>query len=400
MTAASLGSGNLAGPTMFSEGDFQVGLWGDTNGNVYVVTFDRSTGALGNQYALVFAPGNPLSLPMDNLDAHEVPGGMIDPQGYIWIAANMWATDTFRMVRSQNPFDIMSWVDAGAQIPDPTDAKHGYPHFFKFSDGALGLITRQRIDTVTVGDNPGGERMFYLPVGSTTWVDRGYFAKGDAATEDAFYRNQPYVDANDRLHIAGAWDQSYGGGTVVSNSSYMYSDDRGVTWRNIAGTLLTTPINRTGASGVSCRTNISYDSDTNNLYGMNGFALDAQGYPCFVYSKFAQAQRIVRWNGSAWSVDESAGSYYGGGQNLNLINWRGDLWGLHRVDSMLEMRRHDGSVHEIIRLGGHCTTGFYPWPDPQVLLNEGLIEILCHDTALYPTPKRWVFGNNARMVEV
>lgn len=377
-----------------SVGNDQFGVYVDTSHQyIWAVHFNRTTRAIvGGPYALIFVTGNPLSLPLDTPDTHEGPSMAVDADGHIWVAGNMWGTPTARMVRSTNPLDVTAWTDASSQIPDPTDAVHGYFNFVRFSDGELLLLTRQRIDSATPGHNPAGERLFYLAQGETEFEDLGYLTMGADGTEDAFYRNNAYVDRNDVVHLFGAWDREYGGGTTVDGFSYLRSEDRGQSWETINGTALTTPFSRTDASGVACRTNTSYDNDTDNLYSAAGTTLDASGYPCGVYSKEGFAQRIVRWNGSAWTVDETAGSHYGGGQNLNLINYRNDLWALHRFGNQCELRRH-ASPNEVANLGGVLTSGHFCWPDPVALMNEDSVEVLIAD----PSPRVHTFGDRCRL---
>jgi hypothetical protein len=383
------------GPTLMSAGNNQFGVYVDASNNMWAVMFDRTTRAISSgPYNLASIAGNPLSLPLDTGDDHEGPSIGVDSGGRAWVAGNMYNVGP-RLVRATSAGQVTSWESMSSSLPNPAGSYHGYYNFNRFSDGAMLLLLRIRYNSPSF-DDPGGERCLYLAPGADTFTDRGYVMLGASATEDAFYRNQAYVDSSDTIHLFGAWDQSYTGGAVVDGFSYLYSTDRGVTWRNKAGTALTCPFNRTDASGVACRTGISYDSDTLNQYSAAGTTLDANGYPCGVYSKQGGNQRIVRWNGSAWTIDTTAGSYYIGGQNLNLVNFRGDLWSLQRTGTFVELRRHDGSVHEVARLGGDVPGGWYAWADPVALLAYDTVETLIPD----PNPTVYTFGNQHRATAV
>lgn len=109
-----------------------------------------------------------------------------------------------------------------------------YPSWFTSPSGRLYLAFR-------VGGSSSGAYHLY-EYDSGVWVNRGVIIDGTGGTPTkAPYPQGWDCDASGRLHVTWVWRET---GDVATNHdlSYLYSDDRGVTWRRNDGTAVTLPV--------------------------------------------------------------------------------------------------------------------------------------------------------------
>jgi hypothetical protein len=401
MTIPNLYSANgTHGPTVMSSGAFQYGIYLNAADDAIVCKRTRGANDWTTVNLRTVLGSNPMSLPLDQSDGHNSPSIGVDWRGIVHAFCNMWNDDP-RYMRTVNPHDITTWVNGAATLAAPNQDNGTYAKFSRFSDGTLMLTRRTRKTGLGAAsessDDPGSEQCEVIVAGdaTSTWVDRGAFAAGADGTEDALYYNQPYVDDNDRVHIMGWWDHGVGGANElnIDNHTYLYSDDMGVTWRNIAGTLLTKPIR---SATTASRTGVSFGVDplTSNFYSF-GCTVDADGYPVGTASDRQNGGEgvLIRWNGSAWTTDYSIQGRHPGGQHTNVVHWRGDLWSLGGVARRCELRRVD-SPNEVIKLGGSLPSAMQMWADPVALALYDSVEVLIPDG---DTPRVRTAGAGARV---
>lgn len=91
-------------------GTFQYGAVITLDWDVVVYKFNASTKAqVANSGRLSLLTGNPLFLPINNIDVHYTIYCHIDGDGYIWVGGNTH-TEPLRLIRSTNPNDVSAWT--------------------------------------------------------------------------------------------------------------------------------------------------------------------------------------------------------------------------------------------------------------------------------------------------
>ncbi|MFE6287170.1 BNR repeat-containing protein [Streptomyces sp. NPDC057877] len=155
----------------------------------------------------------------------------------------------------------LSWTTSRFGVPQSTldgltlTSQFTYPQFVATPEGRLQLSYR-----VAVSGNGRGALAEY---DGTRWTALGewtsstgtYTSEHGSSTARNMYLHGIDYDRNGRLHAFFTWREQNaavmcsGGGITNHDTGYVYSDDRGRTWRNDAGTLVGT----TGGSGGSDR---------------------------------------------------------------------------------------------------------------------------------------------------
>ncbi|QYX75585.1 BNR repeat-containing protein [Streptomyces akebiae] len=180
-----------------------------------------------------------------NMDSHSdgftyvksVAGLMDDPAGLSWT--------TSRFGAPQSTLDGLALT-----------SQFTYPQFVSMPDGKLQLSYRAGIS--------GNGRNALAEYNGTSWTNLGewtsstgtYTSEHGSSTARNMYLHGIDYDRNGRLHAMFTWrEQSNSvmcnsGGITNHDTGYVYSDDRGRTWRNNAGTVV-------GTTGGSDRVSVT-----------------------------------------------------------------------------------------------------------------------------------------------
>ncbi|MCC9711033.1 BNR repeat-containing protein [Streptomyces sp. MNU76] len=180
-----------------------------------------------------------------NMDSHSdgftyvksVAGLMDDPAGLSWT--------TSRFGAPQSTLDGLALT-----------SQFTYPQFVSMPDGKLQLSYRAGIS--------GNGRNALAEYNGTSWTNLGewtsstgtYTSEHGSSTARNMYLHGIDYDRNGRLHALFTWrEQSNSvmcnsGGITNHDTGYVYSDDRGRTWRNNAGTVV-------GTTGGSDRVSVT-----------------------------------------------------------------------------------------------------------------------------------------------
>jgi hypothetical protein len=165
-------------------------------------------------------------------------------------------SDGFTYVKSvaglmDNP-DGVSWDASRFGAPQSTldglalTSQFTYPQFISTPDGKLQLSYRVGIS--------GNGRNALAEYNGTSWTNLGewtsstgtYTSEHGSSTARNMYLHGIDYDKNGRLHSFFTWREQNGavmcssGGITNHDTGYVYSDDRGRTWRNDAGTVVGT----------------------------------------------------------------------------------------------------------------------------------------------------------------
>jgi len=192
-------------------------------------------------------PGNPLQAPAA-LDEHNNIAMMVDNAGYIHIAANHHRSP-LNYIRSLVPNEITSGWESPAMV-GTQELEVTYPCFERMNDGTVIFLYRD-------GTSGDGDLLINTYNDATkTWSRIGMILNGHlpgAGDNSAYPGRYCYDDGSGRLHMWWTWrDNSVGGGSTGSNNGihYMYSLDKGVTWKNAASTTMTLPLVPTDMSAA------------------------------------------------------------------------------------------------------------------------------------------------------
>ncbi|MFD0305877.1 BNR repeat-containing protein [Streptomyces sp. NPDC127119] len=239
-------------------------------------------------------------------------------------------SDGFTYVKSvaglmDNPAGL-TWTTSRFGSPQSTldglalTSQFTYPQFVSTPDGKLQLSYRVGVS--------GNGRNALAEYNGTTWTALGewssstgtYTSEHGSSTVRNMYLHGIDYDRNGRLHSFFTWREQNGavmcnsGGLTNHDTGYVYSDDRGRTWRNNAGTVVGT----TGTSNTVAVTDSGLVIDALNpdhsLMNQESQATDSAGRPhaiiSYVPGRFGQcttnyvADRTA--NGRAFHVRKTA----------------------------------------------------------------------------------------------
>ncbi|MFD6286290.1 BNR repeat-containing protein [Streptomyces sp. NPDC060205] len=239
-------------------------------------------------------------------------------------------SDGFTYVKSvaglmDNPAGL-SWTASRFGAPQSTldglalTSQFTYPQFVSTPDGKLQLSYRVGVS--------GNGRNALAEYNGTSWTVLGEWSSstgtytsehGSSSVRNMYLHGIDY-DRNGRLHSFFTWREQNGavlcnsGGLTNHDTGYVYSDDRGRTWRNDAGTVVGT----TGTSNTVAVTDSGLVIDALNpdhsLMNQESQATDSAGRPhaiiSYVPGRFGQcttdyvADRTA--NGRAFHVRKTA----------------------------------------------------------------------------------------------
>ncbi|WP_371542832.1 BNR repeat-containing protein [Streptomyces sp. NBC_00554] len=214
-----------------------------------------------------------------NMDSHSdgftyvksVAGLMDNPSGLTWIAS-----------RFGSPQSTLDGLALTTQFT--------YPQFISTPEGTLQLSYRVAVS--------GNGRNALAEYDGSTWTALGewtsstgtYTSEHGSSTVRNMYLHGIDYDTNGRLHSFFTWREQNGavmcnsGGITNHDTGYVYSDDRGRTWRNNAGTLVGT----TGGSDKVAVTDSGLVVDPLNpdhsLMNQESQATDSTGLPHAIIS--------------------------------------------------------------------------------------------------------------------
>ncbi len=190
-------------------GTYQYGVVITLAWNAVAYKFNASTKAIVDSFDLSTIAGNPLGLPVYNVDDHYALSCYIDGDGYVWITGNTH-TEALRMVRSTNPNDISAWTTmyAGANYPFNISGANSaeYNIWNRLSDGtSLWFFSQPDSSTNSRGrDWLAG----WLPLGfGTNWLRllgaRTTIAASSGGTNVATFAGAGTINVNDAVVAAG-----------------------------------------------------------------------------------------------------------------------------------------------------------------------------------------------------
>ncbi|MGC0343317.1 BNR repeat-containing protein [Streptomyces sp. SLBN-8D4] len=209
-------------------------------------------------------------------------------------------SDGFTYVKSvagllDNPSGL-SWTAARFGAPQSTldgvalTSQFTYPQFVSTPDGKLQLSYRRGIS--------GNGRNALAEYDGSAWTDLGewsastgtYTSEHGSSTARNMYLHGIDYDKNGRLHSFFTWREQNGavmcnsGGITNHDTGYVYSDDRGRTWRNNAGTV----VGSTGGSDKVAVTDSGLVIDALNpdhsLMNQESQSTDSSGLPHAIIS--------------------------------------------------------------------------------------------------------------------
>jgi len=292
---------------LWTAGGFQYAVWVAPDGAPIVGRRDghdsrRQHGAGGwETFDLSTVPGNPLGTPTV-ADPHRVYAIAVDALGHVHVAGNMHSS-RLRYVRSIRPHDITAWQDAGMVGADEDAVS--YPTFVAGPGRTLLFFFRD-------GSSLGGDLLLNtLPADGGDWRRTGVVLAGRRVGA-APYPQHIHVDERGRIHVLHLWRVAAGaeGNRLIS---YIVSPDGGVTWENVDGRALSTPV---GLDPAAVAVTVPDDVVVVN---QGGAAVDADGRPAAAFRRRTPSGAplplwLVHHDGMHWQADEVAGTERAGGR--------------------------------------------------------------------------------------
>jgi len=285
---------NTLRPMVTLEDGTQYAVWVD--GASMVIVGKRTLGFDNwETFNLGTVAGNPLGTPVA-FDGHNNSVIERDSQGYLHIAANHHGSP-LRYVRSVNPDDISAWTAPG--MVGDEGVVVSYPQFLTLPSNEMLFFFRQ-------GGASDGDLLInaYNPV-TQVWTRRVHLLTGaDPAnsTNWGTYINTPSVDAAGRIHVFFLWRPASNDPAGAVDIGHVTSTDSGATWKQMGGTVMTTPISKPA--------NAPYAVQPGNVLGalnQSGAAVTASGTPWAIFwmnvsdtSGGGFGLVTFRWTGSAW----------------------------------------------------------------------------------------------------
>ncbi len=221
-------------------------------------------------------------------DAHDNPTLTIDRDGHLWIFSNSHGTSRPSFIhRSAEPYSIEKFERVAT-----TNFSYGQP--WSMDDGSL-LLMHTRYAA-------GHREMFVM-------TSRDGLTWNEPLPLSRIAQGHYQVSWSDGRRVATAFNYhpEKGGLNARTNLYYMASDDRGATWKNIAGTVLELPLTEV-ANGAQVR---DYQSEDQLVY-LKQLQFDADGNPLILFLTsrgFApgpendpRVWHTARWDGQVWDI--------------------------------------------------------------------------------------------------
>ena len=258
---------------------------------------------------------------------HVRPSIVLDKFGYVHVAADMH-NQNWVYYRSLAPYEIRP---SNFEMVTPPGFLVTYPNFFKDKNDDLYITFRHKVkpspNQFSVGSSAGGiikydavTKTFTMLGGrdhglekTVIWVNMGgtgVYNPATGITTPSHYQ-QPnirlFFDNSNRMHmICNLINQpTTGASDANTHVLYAYSDDGGLTFKRIDGTVITSmPMGPTSMTIVSHRPQSDISADC--YIG----AFDTNR-PVVSWRSSGEGSRIAFWNGSVWQLIAPGGSYAG-----------------------------------------------------------------------------------------
>lgn len=374
------------------------------NGHTYMFCFENGTGdgfitkiqASGGvvNKRISTMVGNPLNFPVaDPTDEHYAVAVYPDGDGILHVCGGFHNT-SLRMVKQSSVGTIVSWTTENTDAAFNASSVWCFPDFNRFSDGTL-LLTIFRSDN----SNASMNLAMYRRAPGAGWVKLTDLTQGIGATLNyGSFPSCTYIDKNDWIHQFFSW-----AGNITTSIydrpgpiGYLISKDKGTTWRDIAGNLVSVPLVGAAQTVGPISIGTSPFSDSNLLSGVCTEPGTNYPYLQVINIPFFNT-RIVRWNGTSWDTL----SLNNNGINApgSLIPWQGSVW-------MLGQRRSDATDPGRVQffrydaVGGprlsssELDQGWVPQYDREYFKQTGLVRTYCPNIDY--SPRFFTWGNGAR----
>lgn len=301
--------------------------------------------------------GNPLAVPVAN-DGHNNTVIERDALGYLHISGNHHGSP-LHYVRSVNPDDITSWTAPG--MVGDEGLVVSYPQFLTLPSGEMLFFFRQG------GASDGELKINAYNATTQVWTRRVHLLTGadpGNSTNWGTYINSPCVDGAGNIHVFFLWRPASNDPAGAVDIGHVTSTDSGVTWKQMGGTVMPTPISKPA--------NAPYAVQPGNVLGalnQSGAAVTANGIPWAIFwmnvpDAGGDGFGLVtfRWSGSAWVRE----TIFNTGQNMtlslypapNIFTWVNRVFALYCAEPLGNSQR----TVWISELTPDSTTPVLPFP--------------------------------------
>jgi hypothetical protein len=247
------------------------------NGKTHVAWLDAVSKTMIATYSHATATWSAPVHVGDGIDNHGGPALTIDGDGYLHIVYGPHGTP-FHYAKSAAPNDSSSWVNQG----DFSLAT--YPSLVCDSSNTLHLVYRYHIGAAA---KLGYQRK---PAGGA-WSSPLILAEAETNYSGyTHYHQDVAITTNDVLHVAYDIYQ----GTHALRLRHMMSTDRGLTWRQADGTVLTLPIRPDAGGAVA---------EATNFTDVVSLACDSLGNPWFTARRDG-LHELYHYDGTNWQVSQ------------------------------------------------------------------------------------------------
>ena len=248
-------------------------------------------------------------------DNHHVETSLgIDADGYLHLVGNMH-NDPMQYYRTLQPMDISEWESLGNNPEGGIDSYSvTYPSFFNAPDGTLFIAFRDRMN------DSYGNGMLFGSVGRYDLETRSWTMLGNPVTElnspkvgqaliwgnygGAFgyqgYKIRCAFSPSGRLHVSWNISKDPANPDISLASGqhthvmYAYSDDKGDTWFQADGTMVTPPLGAQNVEPV-------FDSETDRLYNNTAIAFTSDDRGIVgQYDHYTEQMLWFIWDGNQW----------------------------------------------------------------------------------------------------
>ena len=345
------------------------------NGDIYAVYWDANreprlavkanTSEVWATVSLAGIRGNPLRSPV-MVDSHNNIVVAVDGAGYIHISGNHHA-HRLRYIRSAAPYDVNNWVVPTTETPSlmigADEDRVTYPQFVRLADGDLFFTYRN-------GESGNGDQFINRWDTTTrTWSRVCQLFKGTApvSPDQSAYISRVCRDkTTGRLHIFYMW-REVGEPPINTDLSYIYSDDDGVTWRNIAGTAQTLPIQPGNTATIVIA------GDPGKLTNQAGACVDSNGRPHTLnWIGPASGSRELwhtYWDGSAWQTRAIADEGLYISRPTAYATDDGKVYALYKSNARPHAQRCYPDIGEPVLLFNHNQSSWEPSYDAHAPAN-------------------------------
>jgi len=368
---------------------FEVGILIKNNWDGMLWKKDVASGTYGSLFNLNTIVGNPFNMPVNSVDSHWTLTCVLDTLNNVHVMGNTHATDWFYAytnVTNWPPsttwtvpaFNTLPWNNTGLKL-------HTYTYFTRMLDGTVIQFSDQEDSAV---DTTAGRDFtaWKLPPGSLTWqplasngefmITAGNQTLNNGIPDRAYlYGIATFILPNgtERLGVVAIWAKRDPADTFLKrNLLYAYTDDLGITWKAVDGTVLTMPLdwNNYGPAAIT-------SSPTWSENGSAGFCYDSSGFPhCIAQNRDISSPMWLElyWNGTAWTSRnvpiQGAGASIGPG----IFSLKNELF--YVTTAFNAMRIRNVVTGNQFGIGGPAWNGCKPVPEPVGMRDRSRLSFL------------------------